>query len=150
MTSRETIDRFLALRHVAVVGVSRDPKQFANAVYRRLRHDGRVLFPVNERADGAAVEGDVSYPTLADVPQPVDGVLVMVDGERAADVVAEAIVCHVSMVWLGRGVVSPEAVAMCRDHGVEVIDGLCPLMFEEPVGGIHRLHRFFAGRRVAA
>ena len=150
MTSRDTIDRFLALRHVAVVGVSRDPKQFANAVYRRLRHDGRVLFPVNEQAAGAPIEGDASYGTLAEVPQPVDGVLVMVAPERAADVVAEAIVCHVPLVWLGRGAASPEAVAMCRDHGVEVIEGVCPLMFEEPVGGIHRLHRFFVGRRVAA
>jgi uncharacterized protein len=150
MTSRETIDRFLAQRHIAVVGVSRDPKQFANAVYRQLRHDGRVLFPVNEAADGAPIEGDTSYRCLSEVPQPLDGVLVMVDSARAADVVAEAVVCHVPMVWLGRGVHSPEAVALCDDHDVEVIDGVCPLMFDEPVSGIHRLHRFFVGRRVAA
>ena len=153
MTTRETIDRFLVQRHIAVVGVSRDPKQFSNAVYRHLRQAGpgvRTLFPVNEEAAGEPIEGDPSYRSLADVPQPLDGVLVMVRPERAADVVAEAIVCHVPMVWLGRGVDADEAVEMCRDHRVEVIAGACPLMFEPPVTGIHRLHRFFVKGRYAA
>lgn len=32
-----------------------------------------------------------------------------------------------------------------RDHGVVVVAGACPLMFLEPVGRVHRIHR--AGRR---
>lgn len=41
---------------------------------------------------------------------------------------------------------SPEAVALCREHGIEVVDGACPLMFSEPVGWFHRVHR--VGRRL--
>ena len=37
MPSKQIIEDFLAQEHVALVGVSRDPKQFANAVYRHLR-----------------------------------------------------------------------------------------------------------------
>jgi predicted CoA-binding protein len=151
---RATIDEFLAQRHLAFVGVSRDSKQFANAVYRSLRGPGRTLYPVNTASDGEPMEGDASYARLADVPDPVDGVVVMVPAVAAADVVRDAVDRGIPRVWLhrgiGKGAVSAEAVRICRESGVDLVDGACPLMFEEPVGAVHRIHRFLAGRRIAA
>jgi hypothetical protein len=104
MPDRKTIDDFLAHRHLAVVGVSRDPKQFGNSVYRHLRAGGGVLYPVNAAAGGGTLEGDRSYAHLADVPDPVDGVLVMVPAEGAIGVVLEAIERGIPRVWLHRGI----------------------------------------------
>jgi predicted CoA-binding protein len=88
------------------------------------------------------------------VPDPVDGVLVMVPARIAADVVRDAISRGIPRVWLHRGIgagsVSREAVALCKQAGIAVVDGACPLMFLEPVKSIHRFHRFFSGRRIAA
>ncbi len=57
-------------------------------------------------------------------------------------------------VWLHRGVgtgaVSERAVELCREAGVAVVDGACPLMFAEPVGAFHKLHRMISRRRIAA
>jgi predicted CoA-binding protein len=154
MPERKIIDDFLAQRHLAFVGVSRDPKQFANAVYRHLRAGSRVLYPVNLAAAGEPIEGDRSYSRLADVPDPVDGVIVMVPAEAAADVVGQALERGIPRVWLhrgvGRGSVSEDAVQACRQKGIDVVEGACPLMFDEPVHGVHRLHRLLAGRRIAA
>ena len=154
MADRRTIEDFLAQRYFAFVGVSRDSKQFANVVYRTLRENGRTFYPVNVAADGQPIEGDPSYRTVGEVPDPVDGVLVMVPASQAADIVRDAIERGIPRVWLhkgaGRGSVSEEAVALCREAGVAVVDGACPLMFEEPVLGVHRLHRWLVGRRVAA
>lgn len=154
MPERTTIDEFLAQRSLAVVGVSRDGGQFANAVYRQLRDGGRTLYPVNREAGGAPLEGDPSYPDLASVPDPVDGVLVMVPAPAAAEVADQAIARGIPRVWLhrgiGRGSVSDEALARCRDAGVPVVDGACPLMFEEPVRGVHRLHRALSGWHIAS
>jgi predicted CoA-binding protein len=154
MPERKSIDEFLAQDHIAFVGVSRNTKEFANSVYRRLREGGRVLYPVNPAADGAPLEGDRSYPRLADVPDPVDGVVVMVPAAAAAAVVEEAAARRIPRVWLYRGIgpgaVSPEAVQLCRDYGITVVDGACPFMFEEPVRGVHRVHRFLSVRRIAA
>ncbi len=153
MPSRSVIQEFLDQRHVAVVGVSRDTKQFANAVYRHLRAGGRTLYPVNAAAPDE-LEGDRAYQRLADVPDPVDGVVVMVPASTAADVVREAIARGVPRVWLhrgaGSGAVSDEAVELCRQHAVAVVDGACPMMFAEPVGAVHRVHRFFLRRKLAA
>lgn len=154
MPSMEIVNRFLAQEHVAFVGVSRDPKDFANSVYRQLRRRGRTLYPVNDAAGGAVIEGDRSYRRLSDIPHPIDGVIIMVAPARAAGVVRDAVASGVPRVWLhrgiGRGAVSDEALALCHDHDVEVVDGACPLMFEEPVTAIHRLHRFVVNRRFAA
>src|SRR4051794_20844900 len=103
MPSKEVVGRFLAQEHIAFVGVSRNPKQFANAVYRALRDDGRTLYPVNGAADGQPLEGDPSYAKLADVPDPVDGVIVMVPADQAADVVRDAIARGIPRVWLQKG-----------------------------------------------
>jgi uncharacterized protein len=152
MPSQDLIERFLSQRNLAFVGVSRDRKQFANTVYRRLRDGGRTMYPVNAHAD--AIEGDRSYRRLADVPSPVDGVVVMVPAAAVADVVLEAVDRGIPRVWLHRGAgqkpVPSEAVEICHDHGIEVVDGACPLMFESPVRGIHRLHRRIVRRRFAA
>ena len=152
MPSKSVIDRFLAQEHIAVVGVSRNPKALANAVYRQLRAGGRTLYPVNPNAD--EVDGQRCYASVADVPDPLDGVLVMVKPDTAVEVVRDCIARGVPRVWLhrgaGAGAVSPAAVQLCRDAGVEVVDGACPLMFAEPVGAFHKVHRFFAKGKLAA
>jgi uncharacterized protein len=154
VADRRTIDEFLAQRHLAVVGVSRDSKKFPNVVYRRLRQGGRTLYPVNSGAGGSPLEGDASYERLASVPDPVDGVMVMVPAESAADVVRQAVERGIPRVWLhrgaGKGSVSAEAIELCRANAVAVVDGACPLMFDEPVRGVHRIHRLLTGRRIAA
>lgn len=154
MPDRVTIDEFLALRHVAFVGVSRDPHQFANSVYRRLRKGSRILYPVNALAGGAPIEGDDSFTSLSEVPDPVEGVLVMVPASAAGDVVRDAMARGIPRVWLhrggGKGSVSEEAVRLCREAGLAVVDGACPLMFEQPVRGIHLAHRLVSGHRFAA
>jgi predicted CoA-binding protein len=150
--SKTVIEDFLAQRHLAFVGASRDPKQFGNAVYRHLRDGGRTLYPVHPEA--AAIEGDNAFARVTDVPDPVDGIVVMVKPDAAAQVVREAIQRGVPRVWLHRGVgtgaVSERAVELCREAGVAVVDGACPLMFAEPVGAFHKLHRLISHRRIAA
>jgi len=152
MPTRAAIDDFLAQGHLAFIGVSRDTKEFANSVYRTLRDRGRTMYPVHREA--ATLEGDTCWATLAQVPDPVDGVVIMVPADRMADMAREAVARGIPRVWLHRGAGQPavpqEAVDVCRDAHVVVVDGACPLMFDEPVGGVHRLHRLFVGKRVAA
>ncbi len=152
MPSPAVIEDFLAQQHLAFVGASRDTKQFANSVYRKLRDDGRTMYPVHLEAD--AIEGDTAYPTLDAVPDPVDGVVIMLPPEPMVDVVRAAVARGVPRVWLHRGAwgkpVPEEAVRLCREADVAVVDGACPFMFDEPVRGVHKLHRVFVRHRLAA
>jgi uncharacterized protein len=154
MPTQATIDDFLAQRYLAFVGASRDSKQFANAVYRLLRGDGRVLYPVNQSDAAVTIEGDVAYRRLADVPDPVDGVVVMVPHAAEAQLVRDAIERGIGRMWIhrsgGRDPVSDDVRKLCQDAGVKLVDGACPFMFVEPVRGVHRFHRAIAHRRFAA
>jgi predicted CoA-binding protein len=128
---RDAAEEFLAQRRIAVAGVSRDPKQPANLIYRRLRDSGHEVFAINPNA--LEVEGDHSYARVIDVPGRLDGVVVVTPADVAPSVVDDCASAGVARVWLHRGMgpgsLSDEAVERCREHGIDVIPGGCPNMF---------------------
>ena len=135
--------RFLELHRIALVGASEDERSFAPTVQAALVAHGLDVVPVNP--GWATVGGVTCWPSLASVPGPLDGVMVMTPADRSADVVRECAALGISKVWLFRGVghgsVSDEAIELCRERGIEVVEGACPMMFLEPVGWFHKLHR---------
>jgi predicted CoA-binding protein len=150
MTTMAAVQDFLAQRTLALVGVSRDEKAFSNVVYRELRQRGHEMVPVNPHAD--ELEGDRCVHSVDELPDDVDGVLVMVPPEQVDEVVDACVARGVPRVWLfkgagGKGSVTEHAVALCREHGIEVVDGQCPMMFAEPVAWFHRVHG--AGKKLA-
>lgn len=128
---RDAADEFLAQQRIAVAGVSRDAKQPANLIYRRLRDTGHEVFPVNPAAN--AVEGDRCYATVTEIPGGVDGVVVVTPAAASAGVVEDCAAAGVPRVWLHRGMgpgsLTDEAVDACHRHGIAVIPGGCPNMF---------------------
>ncbi len=145
------VARFLEVRRVALVGASDDPRNFSSTVLRELVDHGYDVVPVNpNRAD---VGGVPCVATVGDVPGDLDAVMVMLTGTAAMEAVRASVDRGVTKVWLFRGAGGPgafsvDAVAWCRAHGVDVVAGACPLMFLEPVAGVHRAHlavRRFAG-----
>ncbi len=134
----EAASAFLTNQRVAVTGVSRNPKQHgANVVYRRLRGRGYQVFPVNPNAE--TVEGDTAYHDLGSIPGGVDAVVIATNPEAAEDTMHECVDLGIQHVWMhrsyGGGSVSRVAADYGRQHGITVIDGGCPLMFN-PVADV--------------
>jgi predicted CoA-binding protein len=148
----DLIHRFLDLERVAVVGVSRDRRQLANAIARQLRDGGRTVFAVNDSLEESSTVLDElpAYRTLGEIPDPVEGVVVVVPARRSAEVVRDALALGITKIWLHKGIgpssVSVDALAAATEAHAEVVPGACPMMFVEPVHGIHRLHRRLAGQ----
>lgn len=144
MIDARTAQEFLSHERVAVIGASDEKSNFGATIYRELRDHGYAVTAVNPSA--SSVAGDPCYPDLASLPTPVDGAIVMVGKDRAVGVVQDCIAQGVPRVWLFRGIggggaVSDDAVRLCEEHGVPVVAGACPLMFLEPVGWFHKVHR---------
>jgi predicted CoA-binding protein len=140
---REAAEEFLAQPRIAVAGVSRDGKQPANLIYRRLRDNGHEVFAVNPNAE--QLEGDRAYETVTAIPGGVDGVVIVTTPQAARDVAVDCVNAGVGRVWLHRGMgpgsMSQDAVAYCREHGVSVIPGGCPNMFGATSDPGHRCMR---------
>ena len=138
------VAEFLSGKRFAVAGVSRDPSQAANAIFRKLRGSGFEVFPVNPNA--SEVESERCYPNLASVPGVIDGVVIATHPRNALDIVRQCGERGVRRVWFhrafGKGSVSPDAVHECSPRGIRCIVGGCPLMYCEPVDLAHRCVRW--------
>jgi len=136
---------FLAKKRIAVTGVSRTPGSHgSNAVYQRLRERGYEVFAVNPNAD--TVEGDHCFHDLKSIPGGVDAVVIGTKPQTADTTVRECVDLGIKQVWMhrgpGAGSVSKSAAAYGREHGLTVIDGGCPCMFEPTADGAHKAMRF--------
>jgi predicted CoA-binding protein len=140
----EAVESFLAQERIAVAGVSRNKNEAANVIYRKLRGSGYGVFPVNPNAE--TVEGDTCYPDLSSIPEGVDGVVIATHPKVTGRVVRECAELGIRRVWMhrsfGQGSVSEEAVDYCREKGIEVIPGGCPMMFCRPVDLPHKCMRW--------
>jgi predicted CoA-binding protein len=138
---RDAAARFLAHERIAVTGVSRVPRSHGgNVVYTRLRDRGYQVVAVNPNAD--EVEGDVCYHDLKSIPGGVDAVVIATRPDLAEGTMRECVDAGIGEVWMhrsfGPGSVSSAAAAYGRAHGITVIDGGCPLMFDPASDGAHR------------
>jgi predicted CoA-binding protein len=145
MTSmKDAASDFLAHRRVAVTGVSREPASHgSNVVYKRLRDRGYEVFAVNPNAD--EVEGDPAYRDLRSIPGGVDAVVIATRPELAEDTMRECADLGINHVWMhrsfGAGSVSETATRYGREHGITVIDGGCPCMFDPAADLGHKAMR---------
>jgi predicted CoA-binding protein len=144
LTMQEAATQFLANKRIAVTGVSRTAKNHgANTVFNRLRDRGYDVFAVNPNAD--RVEGAPSYHDLKSIPGGVDAVVIATAAERAEDTMRECDELGIKQVWMhrsyGPGSVSEMATAYGREHGITVIDGGCPLMFDPTADFGHKVMR---------
>jgi predicted CoA-binding protein len=141
---RANIEDFLSYRRLAMVGVSRDPRDFSRSLYRELERRGYDMQPVNPNAE--EVEGDRCYAHISEIEPGVDGVIIMTPPELTARVVQECVAAGVKRVWMyrgaGDGAVSPAALEVCEENGISVVAGECPFMFLAGSGWIHSAHRF--------
>jgi predicted CoA-binding protein len=146
MSTRATLaNDFLARKRLAVVGVSRDPRDFSRGLFREMLRRGYDLVPVNPA--GGTIEGLPCARRVQDIASPVDGALVMTRAAQTEQVVRDCAAAGVRSVWLHRGVgpgaVSDAAVAFCREKGISVVEGECPFMFLPGSGFVHRAHGLF-------
>ena len=125
-----------------MTGVSRSPKNHgSNVIYKRFRDRGYEVYAVNPNA--SKVEGDACYGDLGSVPGGVNWVVIGTRPETAVKTVHDCVDLGIEhrldapgcRVWqrLTRG------RRIGREHGLTVIDGGCPCMFEPAADRGHKV-----------
>lgn len=137
---------FLAQKRIAVAGVSRNPNETANAIYRTLRDKGYEVFAVNPNAD--SVEDTPCFANMQAIPGGVDGAILVTKPEHSTQVVQDCVAAGVPRVWMHNNTfmpssVSDEGTAICRENGIKVLAGGCPMMFFDP---LHRCMKWVLGK----
>lgn len=123
----ETVNWMLDEAQVwAVVGLSQDSSKTAYSIAAALQKAGKKIVPIHP--DAPTVLGEQGYPTLAEVPFPVDVVDVFRRSEAAGQFADEAVAIGAKGVWFQLGVIDEAAFDRTRAAGVSMVMDTCPLI----------------------
>ena len=119
-----------------MVGLSANwyrPSYFA-AKY--LQDHGYRVIPVTPQYE--EVLGERAYPTLADVPVPIDVVDCFRRAEEIPALAEQAVAVQAKVLWMQLGIESPEAERIAREGGLEVVSDRCmKIEFARLFGGLN-------------
>jgi uncharacterized protein len=110
---------------IAVVGLSNSPLRPSHGVSAYMQTQGYRIIPVNPQIREAL--GETAYPSLLDIPEPIDIVNVFRRSELVSETVDQAIQLKVPAIWMQEDVVNQVAAEKARQHGIFVIMDRCIL-----------------------
>jgi len=108
---------------IAIVGLSNNELRASYFVGYYLRRHGYHVIPVNPRQ--TEILGQTCYPSLLDVPEPID----IVDVFRAPDalpgIARDAVAIGARVLWCQYGVINEEGARIAEDGSLTVVMDRC-------------------------
>ncbi len=110
-------------KNIAMVGLSDNPYRPSHFAAIYMLAEGYNIIPVNPKC--TEILGRKCYPTLADIPEPVEIVDVFRKSSDVVPIAEEAIAIGAKVLWLQLGVINEEAAAKAYAAGLEVVMDRC-------------------------
>ncbi|UCH77664.1 MAG: CoA-binding protein [Candidatus Coatesbacteria bacterium] len=112
-----------AHKSVAIVGLTPKQESPANRIARFLKRHGFRIHPVNPRY--ASVLGEVAYPYVKDIPEPVGILDVFRRPEHLRGLIEDAQHVGAQVLWLQLGIINEEFASQAQEAGFEVVMDRC-------------------------
>lgn len=106
---------------IAVVGLSSREETAAYRVSKLMQEAGYKIIPVNPKAAGETILGELVYSSLAEIDQPIDIVDVFRRSEFLPEVAQEFIQSNAKVFWAQLGLESQEAENCCVRQVVTIL-----------------------------
>jgi len=110
-------------RVVAVVGLSEDPSRPSHQVAQYLQQHGYRIVPINPAC--SEILGEKCYPSIKNVPFPVEVVDIFRKVEAIPAIVAEALEVGAKVIWMQLGLVEIESAQKAKKAGLQVVMDHC-------------------------
>ncbi|URN93231.1 MAG: CoA-binding protein [Candidatus Pristimantibacillus lignocellulolyticus] len=122
--SRDEIKSLLSqTKVIAVVGLSDKQERTSYMVSEAMKKKGYTIVPVNPKA--TEILDETCYPSLSDIPFPIDLVNVFRRSEYTVEVAEEAVKIGAKALWLQLGVFNQEAADIAIEGGLTVVMDRC-------------------------
>jgi predicted CoA-binding protein len=119
-----TIQRVLhTAKTIAIVGLSNNPLRASYFVGYYLKRHGYRVIPVNPRE--TEILGERSFPSLRDVPVPVEVVDVFRAPDALPQIAADAVAVQAGFLWCQFGVINADGARIAQDGGTAVVMDRC-------------------------
>jgi len=124
--ARDIIAEILEQYHnLVVVGLSPKPTRPSNGVSAYMKARGYRIIPVNPNEK--SILGERTYPSLEEVPNPIEVVVIFRQPKHVPEIVETAIRKGAKVIWMQEGVVHEAAARKAREAGLEVVQDRCIL-----------------------
>ncbi len=115
------------IRKIAVVGASANPEKYGNKIVRDLLAKNFLVFPVNLKEE--TIEGQKVYKTIAELPEKVDLIDIVLPPERGIEVIRESLSLGYKNFWIQPGAESPEIIGLLSEtSGVDYVANSCIML----------------------
>ena len=136
------IEEFLAIKRFAMVGVSRNERDFSRRLYSEFLDRGYEVIPVNPLAQ--EIGHRECYRQIRDIRPGVSSALLMTPPGILEDVLQNCADAGVTLAWI-YGITGEKnyrrSIEQAREKfGMKVIAGYCPYMFLPSASLFHRFH----------
>lgn len=108
---------------IAVVGLSSNPLRASYFVGYYLKRHGYRVVPVNPRE--TEILGETCYPSLREVPVPVDVVNVFRAPDALPGIARDAVAVKARTLWCQYGVINEEGARIAEEGGLTVVMDRC-------------------------
>ena len=122
-----SVEEFLAVKNIAVVGASDNPDKYGYKIYRNLKSRGYNVYPVNNKSQ--TVDGDKVYQSIDELPPDVEAVDIVVPPQAATKVIQECANKGINLIWLQPGAESPQNLKLGKELGLSIIHSTCVMLF---------------------
>ena len=112
-----------SIKTIAVVGLSPNAARPSYGVSKAMQEFGFRVIPVHPAAK--EIIGEKVYPSLKDIPHPVDLVDVFRSAEFIDGVVDECLAQGLKAIWIQEGIVNEPAAARALAGGMTVVMDRC-------------------------
>ena len=110
---------------IALVGASLRPERDSHKVMQFLLDNKYQVIPVNPRASGNLILGQLCVSSLAEITQSVDMVDIFRSQDAVPGIVREAIAIDAKIIWMQLGIKHPAAANLAENSGLKVIMDRC-------------------------
>ncbi len=108
---------------IAVVGLSDKPHRPSYFVGKYLLDHGYTMIPVNPSK--SEILGQTCYPSISDVPVPVDMVDCFRKSDQMPELAKDAVAIGARCLWMQLSVINEEAYKTATDAGLDVVMDRC-------------------------
>jgi len=140
--TKTAIGDFLAAKRIAVVGTSRNPKEYSRSLFQELLRHGYDAIPVNPYVE--ELDGKKCFKSIKDILPAPERALLLLPEDKTEQAVIDCADAGIQHVWLHRhvagGVSDTRAIFRAEERGLSLVTGFCMFMFLPRSPFIHKLH----------
>jgi len=140
---KHQVESFLAQKHIAVVGYSRNPQKFGYQVFDMLKTKGYQVYPVNPTG-GLTHTGEQLFSSVSSLPEWVKAALIVLKPDITNTVIKEASEKKLTHIWVQQMSENLATMEILKQSQMVYVVNRCIFMHANP-SGFHKFHRWLVG-----